>query len=141
LPRPIAISETPADLGPLVARGAELYQWAQCHKCHGAAGQGDGEAARDQKDSWEFPIAVTDLTYKWLFKNGHEPRDTYRSLFAGLTGSSMRCSDQVIPDERQRWALVAYVHSFSPAERPALKLKDFKERYSQVVDAKGIIRR
>lgn len=141
LPESIAISEPPADLGPLAARGAELYQWAQCHKCHGNGGKGDGEAARDQKDSWDYPIEVTDLTYKWLFKNGWEPRDTYRSLFAGLTGSSMPCSDQVIPDEHQRWALVAYVHSLSPEQRPALRLKDFKERYSQVVDTKGIIRR
>jgi type I site-specific restriction-modification system R (restriction) subunit len=59
----------------------------------------------------------------------------------GLTGTPMPSAESLIPDNRDRWALVSYVLSLSPAERPVLRLKDFRQRFNSAIDSKGIVRR
>jgi len=140
-PPPLKVPEQPADLGALAARGAELYRSVGCVSCHGEKGLGDGPSAATLKDSWENPIAAADLTYKWQFKHGKEPVDVYQTVIGGLTGSPMASVEIAIPADRDRWALVAYVLSLSPADRPALHLKDFKNKFPTSLDARGVVRR
>lgn len=144
LPRSLTIPQVPAEveqlashptgeLAPctrsrtssLACKGEELWDLYTCRGCHGDDRRGDGPSARRLRDAWGHPIAPADLTYKWAFKNGDRPEDVYRSLFGGLDGSRMPSFASEIAAEPERWALVAYVLSLSPAIRPALNLGDF----------------
>ncbi len=140
-PQKLTVPEAPADLAVLSGRGAELYKSLSCNSCHGDKGQGNGSSAATLKDNWEIPTTPTDLTYKWLFKNGHAPADVYRTIVGGLAGTPMPATEGAVSDERDRWALVSYVLSLSPAERPALHLSDFKRRLPAAIDKRGIVRR
>ncbi len=139
-PTQLVISTPPADLTPLRQHGAMLYKANACHICHGEGGKGDGPSAVEQKDNWGFPIAPGDLTYRWQFKNGHTPADVYRTIFGGLDGSPMPCFAMAIPQEQDRWALVAYVLSLSPEVRPVLRLRDFPRGIARMIDKKGRVR-
>ena len=70
--------------------GEKLWHVMLCRWCHGDQGRGDGQTGSDLTDEWGNPIIAADLTYKWLFKNGHQPRDIYRSVFGGLNGTPMQ---------------------------------------------------
>lgn len=121
----------------LPCRGEQLWNLHQCRWCHGDDARGDGPTARGLPDEWGNPIRPADLTYKWLFKNGHRPKDLYRSIFGGLNGTPMRSHAAEIPDERDRWALVAYVLSLSPATRPVLHLADFAAQRASRIGVGG----
>ena len=125
LPQPLPTSPPPANLASLASTGAGLWKELQCAKCHGEAGRGDGPSAPTLRDNWEQPIRPTDLTYKWSFKSGHEPADVYRTIVGGLNGTPMPSYDAAIEKEPDRWAMVAYILSLSPAQRPVLHLADF----------------
>ncbi|MFI5264315.1 MAG: c-type cytochrome, partial [Candidatus Kapaibacterium sp.] len=113
----------------------------QCAKCHGETGIGNGPSANELKDTWENQIKAADLTYKWEFKNGHSATDIYRTFNAGLNGTPMPSFKDIFTSDEDRWALVAYVLSLSPEQRPVLHLKDFRAKFSSVVDSNGIVRR
>ena len=90
-------------------------------------------------DEWHHPIRPANLSYKWLFKNGHRPEDVYRTIFAGLNGTPMRSYAGAMPDEADRWAIVAYVLSLSPASRPVLHLADFARERARRIGADGLV--
>ncbi len=140
-PERLTVPEVPADLVALRGRGAELFKSLSCNSCHGDTGKGDGPSAPTLKDNWENRTTATDLTYKWLFKNGHTPADVYRTIIGGLAGTPMPAAEGALPELRDRWALVSFVLSLSPAERPVLRLADFKRRLPEALDSKGIVRR
>ncbi len=112
-----------------------------CQWCHGADGRGNGESARGMKNDWGDPIRPMDLTYKWLFKNGHEPGDIYRSLFGGLNGTPMHAQSTTLQQtrlsEHERWLIVGYVLSLSPTERPVLHLSDFAAQRARRIGPDG----
>ncbi len=124
-PETISIPEPPAEFMQLADHGKMVYNEAQCYRCHGASGEGDGPAAAELEDSWGDFIASTDLTNKWVFRNGHEPEDIYRTFVTGLNGTPMPAFDGALPEEKDRWGLVAYILSLSPEERPAIRLENF----------------
>ena len=139
-PDALIVSTAPADLMNLISAGKNLYQISQCGKCHGDGGKGDGPSAAGLTDDWESPIKPTDLTYRWLFKNGHTPEDIYRTFNGGLNGTPMPSYLDSFENDRDRWALVAYVLSLSPEKRPVLRLAQFKQEISKVIDANGLVR-
>jgi len=124
----------------LLALGKKWYQELECGKCHGETGKGDGPSADELKDEWGERIAATDLTYKWTFKNGHAPEDIYRSMNGGLNGTPMPAYGEILSDAKLRWAMVEYILSLSPKERPVLHLADFKNRMPQGVEKSGVVR-
>jgi mono/diheme cytochrome c family protein len=140
-PVALKVPEPPSDLASLHSRGAELYKSLGCVACHGDKGLGDGPSAPSLKDNWQHATIAADLTYKWLFKNGYQPADVYRSIIGGLAGSPMPSAEGAVPEERDRWALVSFVLSLSPAERPVLRMADFKRRLPEVLDKHGIVKR
>ena len=131
-PDQLQILSVPADLISLLPRGKEIFALAQCADCHGESGHGDGPSAVDMKDVWDQSIQPTDLTYKWQFKNGYGPEDIYRTFNGGLNGTPMPSYLDAFPDERDRWALVAYILSLSPSDRPMLHLADYKKGVASV---------
>lgn len=140
-PEVLIVPTVPADLISLKSTGKDLFGKFQCAKCHGDGGKGDGPSAADLKDDWENPIRPTDLTYKWQFKNGYAPEDVYRTINSGLNGAPMPSYRDSFENERDRWAMVAYVLSLSAEPRPILPLAQFKEKISNVLDQNGIVRK
>jgi len=142
-PELLSVPPPPEDLTSMVAKGRRLYKLGQCDKCHGENGKGDGPSASTLVDEWSIPILPTNLTYKWLFANGYSPTEIYRTFNGGLNGTPMPSYLNAFPDETEedRWALVAYVLSLSPQERPAIRLSEYKENLRSSIDGQGVVRR
>jgi cytochrome c oxidase cbb3-type subunit 2 len=107
---PVPISEPPARTPELIAKGRELYQKAECFKCHGAEGRGDGPSGTDLKDDWGYPTSPTDLTRP--LKRGSTPEAIYRTVVTGLNGTPMSSYEGALSDE-EFWALSFYVASLN----------------------------
>ena len=116
-PRSISVSAPPPETQQRIARGAALYVDSGCPSCHGAEGRGDGRSGQDLKTAEGDPIIPRDLTHKWSFRGGHTPSDIYRRIAGGMDGSSMAAYEEVL-EPKGLWALVFYVLSLSPEQRP-----------------------
>jgi mono/diheme cytochrome c family protein len=120
--------------------GEKLWHVTLCKWCHGDEGRGDGETARGMTDDWGNPVRPADLSYKWLFKNGYQPSDIYRSVFGGLNGTPMHSQSTFQGthlSDHERWEIVGYVLSLSPATRPVLHLEDFAAQRKRRIDPNG----
>ncbi len=132
-PETVSIPDPPTDLTRLTDHGRKVYEELQCGRCHGDDGRGDGIAASTLEDSWGHFIQSTDLTNKWVFRNGHGPKDIYRTFVTGFNGTPMPSFDSALPEEDDRWGLVAFILSLSPEPRPAIRLQNFaKERRTRI---------
>lgn len=94
-----------------IAEGRKVYERAQCAKCHGDLGRGNGESFAQLKDSWDdTPIVPSNLTNPESFRGGSESFDLFRTFATGLRGTPMpEYRDAMTPE--QRWQLVNYVES------------------------------
>ncbi len=72
-----------------IARGAEVYVKAECSKCHGEGGRGNGPSASEQEDEWGNRIWPADLTQPWALRGGSTAEDLYRTLTTGVNGTPM----------------------------------------------------
>jgi DMSO reductase family type II enzyme heme b subunit len=93
-----------------IARGAEIYEKAECAKCHGVAGRGNGPSAPTLKDEWEFRIYPADLTRPWLLRGGGSVEDFYRTLATGVNGTPMPSFSDAWNAENL-WDLAIYLES------------------------------
>ena len=109
-PMPIRIPKPPPPTPELIAKGQELYEKAECFKCHGTKGRGDGPSATDLKDDWGYPIQATDLTRP--LKRSSTPETIYRTMVTGLAGTPMPSYEGALSDE-EFWALSYYVASLN----------------------------
>ncbi|MFQ5804099.1 MAG: c-type cytochrome [Candidatus Methylomirabilales bacterium] len=107
---PVPISEPPARTPELIAKGQKLYQKAECFKCHGAEGRGDGPSGTDLKDDWGYPTRPADLTRP--LKRGSTPEAIYRTVVTGLNGTPMASYEGALSNE-EFWALSFYVASLN----------------------------
>ncbi|MCI0483814.1 MAG: c-type cytochrome [candidate division NC10 bacterium] len=107
---PIVIPEAPPRTPELVSKGRETYQKAECFKCHGVGGRGDGPSAESMKDTWGYPIQPTDLSRP--LKRGSTPEAIYRTIVTGLDGTPMPSYEGALRDE-ELWALAFYVASLN----------------------------
>lgn len=140
-PESLVVPPIPAEFGSLAIRGGELFAKAGCGHCHVPDGSAKAPLLRDGADN---QVHVTDLGYKWAFKNGYRPEDLYRTLFAGLGEAPMPSYLDAFPDERDRWALIAHVLSRSPQKPPRLHLADYRAGVLAVgkkLDGNGRVRR
>ena len=108
---PVEISpETPNDADS-VARGAEIYKQAQCAKCHGEEGRGDGWAKADElKDDSGQVIRPRDFT-TGVYRGGASARDLYRTLATGIDGTPMPAFETLAAGDL--WDLVHYTLSLT----------------------------
>jgi high-affinity iron transporter len=99
--------ELPAN-GVDAAAGAALYQQT-CATCHGAAGKGDGPAAKSLST---VPPAIGTAAEM----HGVSPALMYRIVSVGVRGTAMPAWTAMTPS--QRWNVVAYVTSLraTPAQ-------------------------
>ena len=121
-PAQIAVGPSVASSPESIARGAEIFagQQAECGKCHGAAGRGDGPSADELTDDFGNVIVPADLSMAWLFRGGPAAGDIYTRLESGLTGSPMPSYADVLTDQ-QLWDLANHVDSLSPDVPPELQ--------------------
>ena len=93
-----------------IARGGEVYEKAECAKCHGVSGRGNGPSAATLEDEWEFRIYPADLTHPWIFRGGSSVDDLYRTLTTGVNGTPMPSFSDAWNAE-DLWHLANYLHS------------------------------
>lgn len=137
-------TSTPEELAASIAEGRKLFQHkdAQCTKCHGPTGLGDGNDGSPEKlfDDWNKDKKQDDLA-RWLlpkqelrprnlrlgiYRGGRRPLDIYRRIHAGIPGGPMPGAGPA-PGKKetftpeQIWHLVDYVRSlpYAAASEPA----------------------
>jgi mono/diheme cytochrome c family protein len=111
---------TPPDPTPaLLAAGKQLYADAECLKCHGAGGRGDGESADTLRDEWGAPIIPYDFTIGGRMKAGNTVTDVYRTLRNGIGGTPMPAYGDALSEE-ETWALAYYVLSLARQPAPVI---------------------
>ena len=125
LSSPVAVPLAPPERPSLVAQGGRLYRDAECGKCHGDRGRGDGASAPGMKDDWGWPTRPTDLTWRPL-KRGSTPDGTYLTIATGLLGTPMPSYGDSL-ESRDIWALVYYLESLVPAEHRLSPLRPLGE--------------
>ena len=127
--------EVPRPTPERIAHGRWLFMTptaANCIKCHGPEGRGDGESTWvvDEEtgekslalDEWDNEIQPRDLT-TGVFRFGRRPIDLYRRVHAGINGTPMPAhfgqlvteedGSQRPLDENDIWDLVFFVRSLS----------------------------
>lgn len=119
-PEAVAIAAAPGSSDERIGRGAQFFSGAQaeCIKCHGEAGRGDGPSASELADDFGEPILPADLSMPWLFRGGPSAQDIYLRLKTGLTGSPMPSYAEVLSDD-ELWDLAYYVDFLSEDLAPA----------------------
>lgn len=116
-PRPIVVvTNAPASTPDSIAKGKQWYVDAECFKCHGSSGAGDGPSAKELKDENQRPIKPQDLTQS-LYRGGGQRSDIYARLVTGMDGTPMPAFGDVMegPD---LWALTDYVISLRAPVAP-----------------------
>ena len=113
--RPMTVPPAPERSSALLERGARLYRDADCGKCHGASGRGDGPSAAGQKDDWGWPTWPSDLTWRPL-KRGSSSERIYLTIATGLAGTPMPSYGDAL-ESQEIWGLVYYLDSLVPPER------------------------
>ena len=89
-----------------VSAGKTVYQ-DNCSDCHGDNGAG----SKDETDDWDRPVQMND--FRWgFFKSGNADSDLYRSILAGMKGTTMDAYDGELEDE-EIWQVVDYIRSLS----------------------------
>ncbi|HXT60853.1 MAG TPA: cytochrome c [Pirellulales bacterium] len=137
-------TSTPEELASSIEEGRKLFfnKDAQCTKCHGPTGLGDGNDGMAEKlyDVWNEKKTADDLA-RWLlpkqelrprnlrmgiYRGGGRPLDIYRRIHAGIPGTPMPGAgpqpgkkETFTPE--QIWHLVDYVRSlpYENASEPA----------------------
>lgn len=108
-PEPVTLGEAPPKTAELLSQGRELFNDAECWKCHGKEGEGDGPSAPDLKDDWGNPLKLLDWTHgERVFKRGAKARDIMYTFMTGLAGTPMPSYEDALTKE-QAWALAYYV--------------------------------
>ncbi len=105
--QPVSLPQTAPDL----ALGAQVYA-ANCTRCHGAAGKGDGEFVQSGQIT-----GVPDFTNPQTAE-GATPADWYEIITNGRMDKMMPpWADKLSDDER--WSVANYVYSLSGIPAPA----------------------
>ncbi len=111
---PVTVSPAPPKSRELVEQGRRLYHDAECSKCHGDRGHGDGPSAPGMKDDWGWPTRPTDLTWRPL-KRGSALEGIYLTIATGSSGTPMPSYGDSL-DSQEIWALVHYLESLVPLD-------------------------
>jgi len=120
-------------LGEAIYKGGK----AQCMKCHGPTGLGDGSeealfddwnktkpALRQEQLLNNYTLAKQEVRPRSfrtnIFRFGRSPADLYRRVHAGINGTPMPDNSNVLKNPAEIWALVDYVRAL-PFEHPDQK--------------------
>jgi len=107
---PVDLGQEPEITAELIEAGRELYVTAQCSKCHGDTGYGDGPSAPTLIDVFGNAIPARNYHKTGHFKRGHTPRDIALTIHTGNNGTPMPSFGEAFTAE-QIWGIAAYVYS------------------------------
>ena len=118
-PEPMAIKiKNPAPTNDeSINKGKILFKKLECIRCHGENGRGNGSNALTLKDDWGHYIRPANLSKYWMFKNGYQTKDIYKTITTGLAGTPMPNFIDSATNE-ERWHLANYVKSIGPGAIP-----------------------
>ncbi len=112
---PIKIPDPPPLTAEVMDQGKKFFNDAECFKCHGEQGRGDGPSAVGMKDDWGEPLRPFDFT-TGKPKSGTSLKDYYKVVMTGLQGTPMPDFGDAFEPE-QAWSVVYYVRSLGNANR------------------------
>lgn len=93
-----------------IAAGKEVWESQSCADCH----EDDGRGTKGEKDDWDFPVVMVPFPGGY-FKSGPTDADLYRSIAAGMKGTTMDgYRDEAEPEEI--WQMVDYIRSVGPTQ-------------------------
>lgn len=95
-----------------IERGRKLFADAECAKCHGDQGYGDGPSADTLKDAFGNPIQPRNFHKAATFKRGHTLRDIALTIETGNNGTPMPAYGDAF-DRQQLWDLAAFIQSLA----------------------------
>ena len=103
---PAAITEE------MIANGREIFEKAQCAKCHGDTGYGDGPSSLTLVDAFGNAIPPRNYHKAADFKRGHTLRDIALTIHTGNNGTPMPAFDDALTED-ETWNLAAYIVSLA----------------------------
>lgn len=113
-PEIIKVGTPPQLTRESILRGKQFFIDAECWKCHGTSGRGDGPSADELRDSYGKISIPRDLTFGKNYGRGSTQRDIYVTLISGLDGTPMPSYQDAFEDmDEELWDLVNYVYSIS----------------------------
>ncbi|GMR22198.1 MAG: hypothetical protein BMS9Abin37_0531 [Acidobacteriota bacterium] len=112
--RRLSLAPRPAVLDPELGR--LWYVKAGCDRCHGAGGQGDGEAAPTLETSDGRPVAMPNLT-RVPYRRGENTEAIAWAILAGRDGTPMPSYEGALTAE-QLWGLAFFVKTMQSETRP-----------------------
>ena len=97
---------TPASID----KGRVAYEKAECFKCHGENGKGNGDSAIELTDQEGYRLLPRNLTKGWKYRGGTSVTDIYTRFTTGMDGTPMPSFIDNLTDD-ERWDLATYVKS------------------------------
>ncbi|MCH8304473.1 MAG: cytochrome c [Candidatus Marinimicrobia bacterium] len=113
-PQIITVGIPPRPTRESISRGRQFFIDAECWKCHGNSGKGDGPSADELKDTDGKISIPRDLTIGKNYGRGSSQEDIYITIISGLDGTPMPSYMDAFEDmDEELWDLVNYVYSLS----------------------------
>jgi mono/diheme cytochrome c family protein len=108
---PVELGDEPTKITAAdIENGKKIYAIAQCSKCHGEQGYGDGPSSLTLEDTFGKPIPPRNFHKLPHYKRGTTLRDIALTVHTGNNGTPMPSFDEAFkPDEI--WDLAAYIQS------------------------------
>lgn len=113
-PEVIEVGVPPQITRESISRGKQFFIDAECWKCHGTSGRGDGPSSDELRDEYGKISIPRDLTISGNYGRGSTQKDIYITLISGLDGTPMPSYQDAFEDmDEELWDLVNYIYSLS----------------------------
>jgi DMSO reductase family type II enzyme heme b subunit len=113
-PKKVELPREVSSSAESIARGKEMFEAIECHKCHGNEGRGDGPSRPELKDEWGHPIAPANLAKRWTFRGGASRREIATRIANGVLGTPMPAFLEAVEKPEDVWHLTNYILSLGP---------------------------
>ncbi|HEY7364668.1 MAG TPA: c-type cytochrome [Methylomirabilota bacterium] len=110
-------AELPKEVAPSaasLARGKEMFEAIECHKCHGMEGRADGPSRAELKDDWGQPVKPANLSRRWTFRGGSGRTDVATRMAVGVLGTPMPAFLDAVEKPEDIWHVTNYVLALGP---------------------------
>jgi DMSO reductase family type II enzyme heme b subunit len=113
-PTKLELPKDVASSAESIARGKEMFEAIECHKCHGNEGRGDGPSRDELKDEWGQPTPPANLAKRWTFRGGASRTDIATRIANGVLGTPMPAFLDAVEKPEDVWHLTNYIVSLGP---------------------------
>ncbi len=117
-PKKVELPPDVASSDESLARGKEMFEAIECHKCHGVQGRADGPSRPELQDEWGHFVPPANLAQRWTFRGGASRTDIATRIAVGVLGTPMPAFLDAVEKPEDVWHLTNYILSLGPG-RPA----------------------